>query len=244
MIKTVIFGSCVARDTIAIMPDSAKVVCYVARQGMLSAASGASDVAGEVRLDSAFQARSVEHDIQGNAVEQLRASARKGRVVLLDLIDERLGSHLCPDGSFITRTWELTNSGILENQADPLPLLEFGTDEHFELWHAAAEQVVAQIAKFRLPTAVLAPPFADHDLNGDPLTYLDQPIEAWNAAFDRYYNAIEKMGLAVLRPPSELAVADADHRWGLAPFHYAPPMYEWFRDAITAAGPESRKSKK
>ena len=73
-----------------------------------------------------------------------------------------------------------------------------------------------------MPAVVLAPDLADHDLDGDPLDYMGASVESWNQRFERYYTALEQLGLTVLRPPATLAVADKAHQWGLAPFHYAP----------------------
>ena len=242
MINIIIYGSCVARDTVTMMGDCTRVGRYIARQGMLSAALGPASLKGKVQLDSAFQTRSVEMDIAGNALNQLEAAADKAELVLLDLMDERLGAYRTLGGAFITRTWELLNSGILEQQPKPLSFLEFGSDKHFDLWQASAEAVIKQIRAFEHPIILLAPPLADHDLEGNPLDYMGKPVADWNTAFDRYYDAIEQLGVTVLRPPAELAVADKDHKWGLAPFHYAKPMYEWFKAEIERAIAEPSES--
>ena len=123
-------------------------------------------------------------------------------------------------------------SGILQHQTPPLRHINFGTDEHFDLWFAAAREVAVTVASYDAPAVVLAPALADHDLDGDPLDYMGASVESWNQRFDRYYTALEQLGLTALRPPSTLAVADKAHQWGLAPFHYAPAMYEWFTAEI------------
>ncbi|MGO1732097.1 DUF6270 domain-containing protein, partial [Agrococcus casei] len=96
----------------------------------------------------------------------------------------------------------------------------------------AAERAVEAIRSTGLPAVVLAPPLAEHDLDGEPLDYMGASVESWNQKFERYYNALEQLGVTVLRGPAELAVADKAHQWGLAPFHYAPAMYEWFTAEI------------
>lgn len=232
---TSIYGSCVARDTAADLGDGWKVLQYTARQSMLSAANGATGLAGSVMLDSPFQTRMVDADIAGSALDVLRASAQNADILLLDIMDERLGSYTFPDGSFVTKTWELEKCGILSAQPEQPPLVEFGTDEHFALWRQAAARVAGAIGELGTPAVVLAPPLADHDLDDEPLEYLGEPIATWNSRFERYYDALESMGLTVLRPPAELAVADKNHQWGLAPFHYAKPMYEWFVAEIKRA---------
>ena len=232
MTNIIIFGSCVARDTAAIMSDTAKVRRYVARQSMVSAAHGSAELDGEVQLDSAFQKRGVESDFKGEALKLLRASAPNANVLLLDLMDERLGVYRASSGSYITRTWELANSGILNQQPEPLTHIEFGSDAHFKLWQEAAKQIAEELTALDLPVLLLAPPLAERDLEGNALDYIGHPVAVWNKTFDRYYDAIEQFGITVLRPPADLAVADKNHKWGLAPFHYAEPMYKWFQTEI------------
>ena len=232
MSNVTIFGSCVARDTATVMGDGARVLAYVARQSMISAAFGPAAVEGEVRLESNFQKRSVTLDLQGDALHRLAQTAERAEAVLLDLMDERFGVYRAPDGGYLTHTWELVSSGLLEQQPEPLTLIAFGSDEHFELWKRAASIVAERIRELGLPAVLLAPPLADRELQGEALEYQQESIEAWNARFARYYDEAERLGMTVLRPPAELAVADAEHQWGLAPFHYARPMYEWFMQQL------------
>lgn len=234
-IKAIVYGSCVARDTVEALGDDGATLGYAARQGFISAVSGDAALDGSIQLDSDFQRNSVEMDVQGTAMSQVQSSARKSNVLILDLVDERLGVYRAPNGAYVTRTWELVNSGIIEQQEDSMQLIDFGTEEHFHLWHSAAEIIIAELSRLGLPTVVLAPPFAERDLEGEALTYLDRPIGEWNTTFDRYYDAIGRLGVPVLRPPAELAIADRNHRWGLAPFHYAAPMYEWFCTTLRGA---------
>lgn len=235
MTTTSIYGSCVARDTAAAFGDGCKILRYTARQSMLSAANGATAVAGSVELDSPFQTRMVEADIAGDALDAIRATASNSDILLLDIMDERLGVYSAAGGTYLTKTWELEKSGLLDLQSAALPLLDFGSDEHFDRWQQAAKVVAASIAELGKPALVLAPPLADHDLDGEPIEYLGKPVSDWNILFARYYDTLEALGLTVLRPPIELAVADKNHQWGLAPFHYAKPMYEWFVAEIQRA---------
>ena len=231
MTTTSIYGSCVARDTAALKSGAWKIANYTARQSMISAVNGRASVEGSIELDSAFQTRMVEADIAGTALSDLQKVSADAEVITIDIMDERLGVYAIGD-SYITKTWELEKSGILQNQTAPLRHIEFGTDEHFNLWFAAAEEIASAVSSYDVPAVVLAPPFADRDLDGDPLDYMGASVESWNQRFERYYIALEQLGLTVLRPPSTLAVADKAHQWGLAPFHYAPAMYEWFTAEI------------
>ena len=242
MTNIFIFGSCVARDTAASLGDGWKITRYIARQSMLSTAHGAANVEGEVELESSFQVRCVESDIAGDALEVLRASAASVDVVLLDIMDERLGVYEI-NGAYVTKTWELEKSGLLQNQPHIVELVPFGSDEHFALWRGAATRVADEVLAVGKPALLLAPPLADRDLDNQALEYLEQPIDSWNATFGRYYDTLAELGITVLRPPTELAVADKEHQWGLAPFHYAAPMYAWFKSEIERVASDSSSSR-
>lgn len=227
MTTTTIYGSCVARDTAALKSGAWKIANYTARQSMISAVHGRASVEGSIKLDSPFQTRMVEADIAGTALSDLQNVAADAEIILIDIMDERLGVYAAGD-AYITKTWELEKSGILQRQPGELRHIEFSTDEHFNFWFAAAQEIASAVSSYDVPAVVLAPPLADHDLDGDALDYMGASVESWNQKFERYYTALEQLGLTVLRPPAELAVADKAHQWGLAPFHYAPAMYEWF----------------
>ena len=47
--------------------------------------------------------------------------------------------------------------------------------------------------------------------------------------------ARRELPVPVLPVPDELVVADTRHRWGAAPFHYAPGLYEWVANQVEAA---------
>jgi len=54
-----------------------------------------------------------------------------------------------------------------------------------------------------------------------------------NQKSQRYYAHLAELGVPTLEVPAELAVADPNHQWGEAPFHYVPAVYEYVRDALT-----------
>lgn len=231
MTNILIYGSCVSRDTAEFLGDIT-VRCYVARQSMISAVHGNADVDGEIQLDSAFQRRGVRSDFRGDAFERLSASASQSDVLLIDILDERLGVFQAPNKAYFTHTWELQRSTFLETQPSQPAHIQFATPEHFDIWSASLNDIAPRLASLNLPTLVLAPQLAERDLDGNQLTYRNRSVASWNSDFDSYYEEIEKSELDICRPPVELAVADKDHKWGLAPFHYAAPMYEWFATKI------------
>lgn len=228
-----VFGSCVSRDTRAFLDEEWVLTGYVARQGFLSATSGRTTLRGQPDLSSPFQRRCLEWDLGGEALDLIEAEARRTDIVLVDLVDERLGSYQAPDGTYVTNSWEFGCSGLLSQQADPLKLVEFGSERHFELWSQAASTVLERLDALALRTLILAPDWAEVSDEGKHLGYRGSSISEWNAKYRRYYERCADLGAAVIRPPESLAVAATGHKWGLAPYHYIDSMYEYICEEIT-----------
>ncbi len=79
----------------------------------------------------------VSGDVRGDLVTVLERHAASLDVLLLDLIDER-GGVIPVGGGYVTKLSEMWGAGGRE-VATGLPVLEFGTDEHFEAWALAFE---------------------------------------------------------------------------------------------------------
>ncbi|MFC9441872.1 MULTISPECIES: DUF6270 domain-containing protein [unclassified Brevibacterium] len=130
-----IFGSCVSRDTAEFVNES-NVNVYVARQSVVSldAPHGTADsiVQG---LNSEFQRRMVEGDLNGDGLERLLGCATGIDALLIDLVDERRGFWMWPDGSSMTNSIEVEACGAARNaQNSGAELVNFGTDLHFRRW--------------------------------------------------------------------------------------------------------------
>ncbi|MFL0576519.1 DUF6270 domain-containing protein [Brevibacterium luteolum] len=143
-LRVAVFGSCVSRDTCEYLP-SADVVCYVARQSAivhLHPAGTGRWPADE--LNSAFQAKMFNGDMEADAVSRL--AAVEADVLLVDLVDERRGVWQFPDGSYLTNSVEAARAGV-ETWA-PLEgarLIPFGTSEHFRLWSSGFVTVMRRL---------------------------------------------------------------------------------------------------
>lgn len=233
MPKVFILGSCVSRDTTPFLGEGWTIAQYVARQGLVSATSGPADLRGEPKLASAFQNRCLQQDITGSAFEMLRERKEETDLVLLDLIDERLGIYKAQNGSYITHSWELDESGLLDEQPENLEYVAFGSDKHYDLWSKAAEILVDRVQSLNIPLVVLAPEWAAKaDNGGGGFDYRNIPASKWNDLYDRYYNHFEKLGVEVIRPPAKYSVASMKHQWGLAPYHFVDHMYEYMQQRI------------
>src|SRR5699024_11175643 len=91
-IGTMIYGSCVTRDTFEFLGDDFLLKSYVARQSVISAGTQTSDTLPMLDpIASAFQKRMVEGDLKGNLYETLDTQASQADLLVIDLIDERGG---------------------------------------------------------------------------------------------------------------------------------------------------------
>lgn len=235
-VRSLIYGSCLSRDTVEFM-DDVVVVDYIARQSLVSAVGPAWPDQGDLGLTSRFQARSVRGDLSKDALPRLRAAAASTDVVLLDLIDERLGVHLGKDDRMATHSYELTRSTALDAAQKDAVLLGLGSNQHYERWRRAVWHLRQALETQELweRTIVLAPAWAEHDDRGDALpSWRSLTMRQVNERYERYYTYLATVGLTVARVPVAECVAQADHKWSRQPYHYVPGVYHSLASQIRA----------
>src|SRR5699024_4149966 len=83
---------------------------------------------------------------------------------------------------------------------------------------------------------VLRIPWALVTLDGElaPGSLGNSPAEA-NELYERYYDHLEGLGFACLSVDPEIVIADPEHRWGLAPFHYTQAVYDSVMNQVFAS---------
>ena len=239
MARLTVYGSCVSRDAASVLEGrSWSVERYIARQSLISAGTSADvsrmDLSG---LTSAFVRRSFLSDAAGDLEAQLAEVARRTDILLWDLTDERLGVIEAAPGCFLTRSTEGMTARLYEWAGDRL--LELGTDGHLLQWERALPRFRAVLERCGLleRTVLLNAPWALRTAAGEPT------VSSWgltaqeaNCMIAEYVEeARRELPVPVLRVPDELVVADTRHRWGAAPFHYAPGLYEWVANQVEAA---------
>lgn len=141
--KIAVFGSCVSRDTAEFIPE-AEVVSYVARHSVTTLLSphGAEGVDLN-KLESPFQQRMVIGDLNGAGIENITKNAHETDLVLLDLVDERRGYWLFPNGVRVTNSVETEISGFAQKcQIAGARLVEFGTNEHYRSWQRGIDFLI------------------------------------------------------------------------------------------------------
>lgn len=228
-LRVSIYGSCVSRDTVESMGNDALVVDYVARQSLVSAVGSPWSGLGDLGLRSPFQARSLRGDLVKDALPRLRAAAPRTDLVLIDLVDERLGVHLHDDGRVATHSYELTQSSVFSAVSSGSQFLGIGSNKHFEKWRRAVWHLRQTLegADLWKRTIVLAPQWAEGDDLGEPFPlWRSLTMAEVNRRYQRYFDYLKAAGLPLATVNSVDCLAQSDHKWGRQPYHYAPAVYE------------------
>mgnify|MGYP006333786395 CR=1 FL=1 len=229
-IRTLVIGSCVARDTFAHFPDDQyALVEYVARQSLVSAFSPPVTLLEPPTMASRFQQRMVRWDYNSQLPNVLAKCAGAVDLVLWDLTDERLGFYVLPDDTVVTRTVDLIAAEADRPVDEAGIFIEFGSDAHFEMWSDAARQFVEAVTEHH-PTArlqLLALPWAEFTETREPTpTSFGLSATEANQLLERYYEFAETLPEVALAGQESTATASSTHRWGIAPFHYATAVLQ------------------
>ncbi|MFJ3404440.1 DUF6270 domain-containing protein [Promicromonospora sp. NPDC090134] len=228
--RVFIYGSCVSRDTFEHFdPEQFELVQYVARQSVLSAYTKPVELMAPPTLESRFQQRMVTGDFSSSLRSLLSTHGSATDLVLVDLTDERLGAYLLPDGSMVTRSVELIESGAEQYLPQGTQHIAFGTQQHFEYWSTAMNYIGERV-QHHMPqatTVLLDIAWAEWSESGTqtPDSFGLKASEA-NAIFRPYVQvATQALGAHVVSMDPAEVMSGPHHPWGDAPFHYAEKVY-------------------
>lgn len=229
--RVLVYGSCVARDSIAFAAkDSVDLRGYIARQSLISAGSDATaHLPEEVPVSSAFQGRMIRNDFAGGLYDRLIERGSGIDVLLWDLADERHGVHRFPDGSIATRSIDTIRISTIAERFEEAEHLVFGSPEHLRLWSAQVDVFVAFLRDHDLfdRTIVLEVPWAVLTTDGKPSPWsMGVRASEANKRYRPYYDFLRQRGFKVIDLDEGSVRADPEHRWGAAPFHYSPAVYD------------------
>ncbi|KAA6434879.1 hypothetical protein FQ330_03665 [Agrococcus sediminis] len=228
--RILVYGSCVARDTVEFAAsDTVDLRGYIARQSLISAGNDASTHLPEhMTVSSKFQERMIRADFSGGLFSRLETLAADVDVLLWDLADERHGVYRFADGTVATRSIDTIRIPELEERFAEAEHIEFGTDEHFAIWSWHVHDFVQRLRALDLfvRTVVLEVPWAVLTTEGKPSPWsMGVRAAEANKRYRPYYDHLRSLGFRMVELPEEVVLADPEHKWGLAPFHYTPAVY-------------------
>lgn len=235
MIKVLIYGGCTSRDAVDMYTDyGLELHTYIARQSLVSAFKPADP--NEFDFDSPeskFQRRMYEGDVESSLPSTVKRYAAEIDLVVWDLMIERNGVAKVRSGGIVTR------NGVPKKDGTPVigGAYPFGTEGHLRQWLWALDKWVALLERTGLKekTVLNATPWAITDKHGEAIQSAGgMTAEFFNDKIAAYWDAAEESGIKVARIPQSAAIADPDHKWGRAYFHYVPNTYKAQLDTITA----------
>ncbi|MGA0608261.1 DUF6270 domain-containing protein [Phenylobacterium sp. VNQ135] len=252
MPRVAIIGSCITRDLWPIRGDGADGLAYVSRTSLPSLVSepllGFRPAKQPPAGLNGYQHSAMVADLEKTALARLVAF--RPTHLIFDLIDERFDL-LSVGRSIVTESWELEASGYLEQKAfggaRRVPRLSAACDR---LWTRAAGEVAALIratplAEARLILHVSRWAHEVRDGSGLRAPLTNVAIMEGRPAEIAEHNSLlagYEATLLDLMPHMErldapaLRIADAEHRWGLSPFHFIPEYYAEIWRQLEALG--------
>ncbi|TFH57406.1 DUF6270 domain-containing protein [Glutamicibacter arilaitensis] len=239
MKKIFLYGGCVIRDAYELVREDIGLSGYIARQSLISAMYPPTTVLPSAELPSAFQARMANGDIQSNLYPTMRRKRDETDLYVMDFHVERLGVQKLPDGSFVTRSSELMKSKVLESIPNLGPVVRIGSKNHTIAFRNSVNKLARRLEMLEIKDKVLIinAPWAEVDDKGEPFgAYRGKPVCELSGHIEALTQMFADNGVKVATMPKEVAVADAEHKWMRAPFHYGAPAMQWvaaqFRDNL------------
>jgi len=111
-------------------------------------------------LESEFQRKSYRGDTRADAVKRLVRANLK--LILIDLVDERRGVWADREGRFLTNSIEAFKLGVDEiARQKNYRFIEFGSDEHFDLWKRGFALNIADLKAVDASTVLMDVAWAD-----------------------------------------------------------------------------------
>ncbi len=233
-----IVGSCVTRDAFDIPGHTFVISDYVARSSFACSmrarpfAVPDQDIDPEGAVQSNWQRRMVEIDLGRGLRHRLGETKDPAATLLVvDFIDERfhLLSHA---GEVATSSVEVQRMRLAE-RLQAISTIHSGTDEHFELWQQGFNKFVAEARAKGMEPIVNRVWWASAVSDGTPLREPPDHIAASNRYLARLYEAADALNLPSITYGAAPFVASAEHKWGLAPFHYVDDVYLRFLSELS-----------
>lgn len=226
--KIHIIGSCCSRDIFRILHQDDLVGKYAARSSLISRVCKPLkfDLTFQKNLKSNWQQRMLKQDFEKNGLHL--EDYAKG-ILLIDFVDERL-LLLKVDNTFITKSTEFTKCE-LDKVLNITQVLRRGKEDDFNMWVDACHEFTKLVPENIRKRTILHKAFwaGKYRQNGELYDFEDRDKAIFfNKNLAYYYDTFESIyspGYSFEVSPEKI-VADIDHQWGLAPFHYIKEYYE------------------
>ncbi|WP_296595318.1 DUF6270 domain-containing protein [Phenylobacterium sp.] len=252
MPRIAIVGSCITRDLWPIRGGGAEALLYVSRTSL----PGLLSTPVEGFRPSEEPPGDLPRHGHNALIADLRKTALAALVawrpshIIFDFIDERFDL-LAAGEALAANSGEMVRSGYrTQPPLDAARLLPRLSNTCERLWLEAAAEFAAVVRGTPLARAHLILHSArwaelQREPDGRTRPIVDVEIVEGQPASIAAYNDLlarqEATFLDLMPPMSRVSadtwrLADAEHRWGLSPFHYVPEYYEQIRHQLGALG--------
>ncbi|MFM6207112.1 DUF6270 domain-containing protein [Planktothrix sp.] len=236
--KIKIIGSCVTRDIFRALGQCDYVNEYSARSSLISRVSTPLKLDISPQLQSSklcnFDLRMIEQDFKKifYYLEDI-----EGFTIIIDLIDERFSLIKLQD-SYITRSEQFVQSDVcpfIEEQfANKIEYIYRGTYKDYDLWLEACKKFSVILARLENKNNIIFHKVFQTKFyikDSKIQEFKDQElarIELQNEHLAYYYSIFEEICQPkhIIQVPKEKVIADANHKWGLAPMHFTDEYYQ------------------
>jgi hypothetical protein len=180
----------------------------------------------------------VNGDIKSSLLPSIRRVADQIDLIVMDCHIERFGVHKLRDGSFVTPSTELIQSGVLKSLPSVPPVVPVGTTRHTMFWRNAAKRFLDQLELIGLKEQliVINAPWAEVDSKGNPFG-LNRgiPVREMSEHITALTTVMRDRDVRVLDMPPAYAIAPVDHQWGAGPFHFGREAMGWVANQMLGA---------
>jgi hypothetical protein len=227
--KIHIIGSCVTRDIFRVLKKDHLVGQYAARSSLISRVSPPLKISLDsnlVSLNSNWQRKMVSQDFDKTGICPDKYDKD---ILIIDFVDERL--NLWKIGNtYITQSTELVKLDI-KKMLKPDAVLSRGSQEDFDLWVIACHKFAEIIPeKIKKKTILHKAFWANQYLRNDQIENFEdqEQINFFNQKLLYYYDTFQSIYKPekTIEIKSDQLIADANHKWNLAPFHYTHEYYK------------------
>nr|WP_246601159.1 DUF6270 domain-containing protein [Alteromonas antoniana] len=235
-----IYGSCVSRDALDYANYDVELVRYIARSSLATQQS-LPVIKNELleSLPSQFQKNMMRVDMEKTLFSSI--DENEFDLLLLDLIDERFSIGLFGAGRLTLSSEFLA---VVPKDCS-YPEWNRFSEEKFDAWCRALNELMFIIHQKKNKPVIVLNKVYFSGLSGlskseatECNSFMPSEIVRNNNFLNRMYDYIESSfdDIRLLEYPNSLFVANPEHKWGLAPFHYIDELYEMTMSKLLAIG--------
>lgn len=235
-----VFGSCVSRDGFEYCNKNNLIPYgYTARYSASRIAFPAIDKNFDLSLlTSQFQRKIVKRELENNLFADMEG--HPSDFVVIDFIDDRFGLVEIEEDIYVTNSFELRNSQLVNTDSKKIPAQ---SELFFELWSKGIDLFLKEMDSKNLLNKIIvnAVFWASKFEDGTSITgYPDKRVET--SEYIKGFNFLLEKQYEYLRSklcpeqfiyyPEHLLTASLEHKWGRSPFHYSEEFYHFFLKKI------------